>query len=130
MQRACVETLADRLADTTDVRQHTRLRADILHARHLFAGVDTGSSVRLGLSVAQYDYAAGRFGSAVATEQVAVERSRRILGEEHPDTLTSMNNLANTLGSLGDLAGARALQEQVLARAYPQWRRRRPVAAG
>ncbi|MBK7956349.1 MAG: tetratricopeptide repeat protein [Candidatus Accumulibacter sp.] len=37
------------------------------------------------------------------------------LGDEHPDTLTSMNNLALTLRSQGDLPGARALQEQVLA---------------
>ncbi len=35
-------------------------------------------------------------------------------GEEHPETLTSMNNLALTLGGQGDLAGARALQEKVL----------------
>ena len=40
--------------------------------------------------------------------------SRRVLGAEHPDTLTSMNNLAATLRAQGDLAGARGLQEQVL----------------
>ena len=38
----------------------------------------------------------------------------RLLGKEHPDTLTSMNNLAQTLYAQGDLAGARKLQEQVL----------------
>ena len=37
-----------------------------------------------------------------------------MLGEEHPDTLTSMNNLAWTLGAQGDHAGARRLQERVL----------------
>ncbi|WP_448208769.1 tetratricopeptide repeat protein [Azospirillum sp. sgz302134] len=40
---------------------------------------------------------------------------RRLLGAEHPDTLTSMNNLATALRSQGDLVGARELQEQVLA---------------
>jgi hypothetical protein len=39
--------------------------------------------------------------------------SSRVLGEEHPDTLTSMNDLAETLRAQGDLPGARALQEQV-----------------
>jgi hypothetical protein len=39
---------------------------------------------------------------------------RRVLGEDHPDTLTSMNNLAETLRSQGDLGAARGLQEQVL----------------
>ena len=38
----------------------------------------------------------------------------RILGDEHPDTLTSMNNLATTLYAQGDLAGAQEIQEQVL----------------
>ncbi len=38
----------------------------------------------------------------------------RLLGKEHPNTLTSMNNLAQTLYAQGDLAGARKLQEQVL----------------
>jgi hypothetical protein len=38
-----------------------------------------------------------------------------VLGEEHPDTLMSMNNLAGTLGAEGDLARAGRLQEQVLA---------------
>ena len=40
---------------------------------------------------------------------------RRVLGPEHPDTLTSMNNLAETLRAQGDLAGARKLQEETLA---------------
>ena len=30
----------------------------------------------------------------------------RLLGPEHPDTLTSMNNLAETLRARGDLEGA------------------------
>jgi hypothetical protein len=38
----------------------------------------------------------------------------RLLGKEHPDTLRSMNNLAQTLHAQRDLAGARTLQEQVL----------------
>jgi Flp pilus assembly protein TadD len=33
-----------------------------------------------------------------------------VLGKEHPDTLTAMNNLAGTLYAQGDLAGARKLQ--------------------
>ena len=41
-------------------------------------------------------------------------RGRRVLGEEHPDTLTSMNNLAETLRAQGDHDGARQLQERVL----------------
>lgn len=39
---------------------------------------------------------------------------KKRLGEDHLDTLTSMNNLANTLRSRGDHAGARRLEESVL----------------
>jgi len=38
----------------------------------------------------------------------------RILGAEHPDTLTSMNNLASTYWAQGRMAEAAALQEEVL----------------
>jgi Tetratricopeptide repeat len=37
-----------------------------------------------------------------------------VLGEEHPDTLTSINNPAEILRTQGDLNGARGLQEKVL----------------
>jgi hypothetical protein len=38
-----------------------------------------------------------------------------VLGEEHPDTLTSMNNLAGTLWHQGDWPGAKLLQETCVA---------------
>ena len=37
---------------------------------------------------------------------------RRVLGEDHPDTLISASNLAETLRALGDLAGARDLHQR------------------
>jgi hypothetical protein len=40
---------------------------------------------------------------------------RQTLGEGHPDTLTSIANLAATLHAEGDLAGARVLQEEALS---------------
>ncbi|MBL7497995.1 tetratricopeptide repeat protein, partial [Frankia sp. CNm7] len=41
---------------------------------------------------------------------------RRILGEDHPDTIMAAGNLAITLRDLGDHAAARALKEDVFAR--------------
>ena len=38
-----------------------------------------------------------------------LEASERVLGPEHPDTLTSVNNLAFLLKSKGDYAGAEPL---------------------
>jgi hypothetical protein len=50
-------------------------------------------------------------GGTLAAEE---EPPAGTFGPEHPDTLTAMNDLALTLWSQGDLAGARDLQEQVL----------------
>jgi len=52
--------------------------------------------------------------AARTLQEEELEVNRRILGDEHPDTLTSMNNLASTLNNEGDLSNARVLQEEVL----------------
>ena len=57
----------------------------------------------------QADYASAR-----KLQEETLESHRHLLGEEHPDTLSAMTNLAGTLGKQGDLTGARELQEQVL----------------
>jgi len=44
----------------------------------------------------------------------SVTARRRMLGDEHPDTLLAIDNLAFTLRDLGDVAGARKLQEELL----------------
>ena len=40
-----------------------------------------------------------------------METRKRVLGEEHPDTLTNMNNLAFTLRGQGSLSRAISLME-------------------
>jgi hypothetical protein len=55
------------------------------------------------------------YASARKPQEEALESHRRLLGEEHPDTLTAMSNLAGTLYKQGGLAGARRLEEQVLS---------------
>jgi hypothetical protein len=60
------------------------------------------------------------FMTDASIEQTVAARRRR-LGLEHPETLTSMNNLAATLGALGDhararLAGADARRQAAAAR--------------
>jgi len=44
----------------------------------------------------------------------ALESRERLLGPEHPDTLTSVNNLAHCLNALGDAAGALPLYRRAL----------------
>ncbi len=43
-------------------------------------------------------------------------RGRRVLGENHQDTLTSANNLGVDLHSLGEIRAALSLHEDTLAR--------------
>jgi Tetratricopeptide repeat len=45
-----------------------------------------------------------------------LDRMRRALGEDHPDTLASANNLASDLRGLGDVQAARDLDQDTLAR--------------
>jgi hypothetical protein len=54
-------------------------------------------------------------------EQV-LDARRRILGDEHPDTLQSMSNLAITLRKLSDIPAAQSLEDE-LARLRARQRR-------
>ena len=61
-----------------------------------------------------YLWSRGQDQRALALEEQALAGYRLVLGDDHPDTLTSMDNLAVTRGNLGDLDGARELHEQAL----------------
>jgi hypothetical protein len=56
----------------------------------------------------------GDLAGARQLEERALEARGRLLGKEHPDTLTAMSDLARRLQMQGDLAEARQLQKQVL----------------
>ena len=70
--------------------------------------------------------AAGKASVAVRLRAEALEVRRQVLGEEHPGTLMSMANLAVTLRSLGDAAGARKLHEEAFGGSPSSARRRAP----
>ena len=59
---------------------------------------------------------AGLFASAASYWKQVTEQARRQLGEEHPETLSAMGNLATSYTELGRVAEAIPLQEKVLAR--------------
>ena len=58
----------------------------------------------------------GRYAEARDLDEDTLARRRRVLGEDHPDTLTSANNLAIDLRNLGEYQAARELDEDTLAR--------------
>ncbi len=91
------------------------------HAKELLSGLqDFGSGqygstvVQLRLSLGILNAAQGLYERAREQKEIAVSYAKTTLGKEHPDTLTSMNNLATTLSHQGDYAVASALQRQVL----------------
>ena len=57
---------------------------------------------------------AGDFGDAIKILKDATEESGRLLGADHPDTLSSRNNLANAYRAAGRLNDAIPLHEETL----------------
>ncbi|MBS4095384.1 MAG: tetratricopeptide repeat protein, partial [Sulfuricella sp.] len=57
---------------------------------------------------------AALYREAEELSRAALEIAHSTLGEEHPSSLATMNNLASTLRAQGDLSGARVLDEMAL----------------
>ena len=115
LRSAAMQALTTELGEQADdIRNHAMLANWIDHARHLVVDMDDDvATARLGAWIASYDSARGVYAAARALQEKVLEVRRRVQGEEHPHTLTSMSNLASTLRNQGDFT-ARALQEKVL----------------
>jgi tetratricopeptide (TPR) repeat protein len=57
----------------------------------------------------------GEYQAARELGEDSLARRRRVLGEDHPDTLASANNLANAYQDAGRAAEAILLHQQTLA---------------
>ena len=115
LRDALVATLNEALPAVVDIRNHCKLESWVVHARSLTANLEDEKTATLLGWVARHDQERGDYRAAGAGYERQLAALRRLLGAEHPATLTSMNNLAGTLHSQGDLAGARQLQETLLA---------------
>lgn len=98
----------------TDPRSHSRIELDVIHARALASAASGFPEANLLGLVAGYDSARGAYRSARVLLSREVELRRLLSGPEHPDTLSSMNDLAVAEKQLGDLANARKIHEEVL----------------
>ena len=108
-----VENVFQYKLDWRDPRHWKRLRRVRPHAESLGKVSEFGLAT-VGVWLGILKYAQGDRPGAGRIQEQVLDVLRRVLGEEHPDTLTSMNNLALTLLDQGDMAGARKIQEQVL----------------
>lgn len=114
IRASAVRALGNRLEVVGDIRTHENVSDFVVHARHLVSGrLADEADARLSERLAHHDFQRGQFtASRILLEQM-FNTHRRVLGAEHPDTLRSMNNLAETLWRQGDLTGAHTLHEQV-----------------
>ena len=109
-----VGALTEEMAQATDIRRHAHLEQWVEHARELSGANGDLATVELLGRVARYDYERAAYALARRGFEQQRDVRKRLLGEAHPDTLTSMNDLAMTLLSQGDLPSARRLQEAAL----------------
>lgn len=98
------------------------LNALLPHAEEAFSRVEDTDDpalgqmvVRLGTSIGTLLHEQGFFSRALAFRLRTMNAGLRLLGEEHPETLSAMNSLATTYHAHGDGPAARALEERVLA---------------
>jgi tetratricopeptide (TPR) repeat protein len=73
------------------------------------------SAASLGSKIGVYFYHIARYAEARPLHERALAIREKVLGAEHPDTATSLNDLATLLRAQGDLTGARPLYERALA---------------
>jgi len=115
LRDAAVEVLTTAFRENADdPRDHAEIEPVVAHARELVDPADDLKTADLVVWVAQYDHVRGAYGLAETLYRRECETRRRVLGSEHPSTLTSMGNLAATLMAQGDLDGAQKIQEEVL----------------
>jgi hypothetical protein len=65
-------------------------------------GPDDPGTLDAAAALAAVSRTLGRYEQARELEEAVLARSRRVLGEDHPDTLVSANNLAADLRDLGE----------------------------
>ena len=73
------------------------------------------------VNLANYHAEMGDIETARELRERTYEDFQRVLGPDHPDTLTAMMNLANSLTDTGELAAARKLNEELVEHAGAFW---------
>jgi hypothetical protein len=115
LRAALVARLRAWMRTAEDIRTHATLQPVIAHVRALTETVSGEDDADLAGWLGHYDQARGAYADAAVSFGKERDTLSAVLGAEHPATLRSMSDLASTLWNQGDLSGARALSEQVLA---------------
>jgi tetratricopeptide (TPR) repeat protein len=88
--------------------------AEAWWSRVRYEETDNSERVAAASTLAQAREGEGRYAEAERIIREVLGVSRRVLGEEHPDTLTHASNLAKSLWNQGKFAGAERIHREVL----------------
>ena len=114
LRGAAVEVLLTKMPQVADIRTHEALKDWVAHARQVSIEAPDAQTAKLLGWVGRHDYQQGAYDQARNAIQRELDTMRCVLGEDHPDTLTALNNFAMILQAQGDLVSARRYAEQVL----------------
>jgi tetratricopeptide (TPR) repeat protein len=115
-------TATDRLNDLVPYGGHERKEVWVPYLPHAISiagcedAVEEATRASLLGKVGRCQESLGQYASAEASHRQELGLRKRVLGPEHLDTLTSMNNLARVLDSQGKYKEAEAMNRQTLAR--------------
>jgi hypothetical protein len=116
IQRTTTQLL--RLFPNDDNSNRSKWRRLLPHAQYVLSHTrrDDDEEERLDLAwkCAMALYSDGQYKAAEELQVEVMETSKRVLGDEHPNTLSSIANLASTYKNQGRLKDAEELQVQVM----------------
>src|SRR6202034_1117243 len=107
--------LADLLAGAEDPGNWDKARPLLGHARIVALGNLIVEESTLLARIGVYDHAIGDYANARRDRERLVALREETLERKHPETLSAMGTLAQTLYAQGELGPARTLQEEVLS---------------
>jgi hypothetical protein len=111
---AAAQALSSLLEVVVDIRRHAEVAMEMVHARHILSGGISRLEVAdVAFWVGRHDYERGEYSGARKLQEQVLEGSRRLLGDEHPDTTISAWNLLQTLESGDNGAAWRAAAENL-----------------
>jgi tetratricopeptide (TPR) repeat protein len=114
LRQRVAAALLSRISTARDIRTHVAIADDIQQTRELVPQLQGQRGVQMLLRLGMYEQTRGSFREAEAMTAQGLTLATRVLGEEHPDTLMAMNELAVAQQTQGDFSSAGALQEQAL----------------
>ncbi|GAB1310659.1 hypothetical protein MFIFM68171_00869 [Madurella fahalii] len=119
--KACATTLIQHLDKVFPFPKHENRAVWVRHLPYTLTGLgfrdhstDDAAKSSLLFKAAKSTSMLGKYQDAEALYRQTLKLQIRVLGAEYPDTLTSINNLANTLDRQGKYEEAEALYRQTL----------------